>query len=78
MARQSKGWLETQRERFRASKAGQYLIDVAEGTEKGDPKRLRAAEFICNKVMPNPPVETIEHQAKEPPAFYVDHPPEDD
>ena len=59
-------WVQRSRDRLSACKAIDYLIDVAEGEiEKPNRDRLKACEFIVNKVLPNPPTMTHEIDAEQ-------------
>lgn len=73
MPSETKTWPQITRDRFEASGARQYLVDVADGNVKPDGLRVRAAEFILNKVLPNPPSSTITYESDKPPDFNVIH-----
>ena len=77
MPTQTKSWTDITRRRFEACGARKYLQDVADGTVKPDPVRVRACEFIINKVLPSPPLSVVKHDSDQVPDFYVNHPPAD-
>ena len=54
MADRSKSWTSAQRERIEGSRALDYLIEVANGTETElDDKRIRTCMFLVNKRLPD-------------------------
>ena len=77
MTKITKTWTQITIDRMRASKARLYLTQVADGKVKGDPIRVRACEFILNKILANPPTAIAVHDAEGIPDFYVHHPQQD-
>jgi len=73
MPRESMNWTQKTRERLRASSAIAYLVQVANGEQDADAGRMRAAEFIANKLLGNPPIENVNYESDKPPDFNVIH-----
>lgn len=74
MPRESKNWTQKARDRLSASKALDYIIDVAHGEIEVDQGRYRACEFIANKLIANPPQATVELDKRDVPDFHYVRP----
>lgn len=71
MPRDTETYPQITRKRYQASEASDIVLKAAAGEIEITQTQLRACEFIINKVLPNPPQETITYETDKPPDFYV-------